>query len=241
MPGATDPAVVWRRAGGRTLFLLADPISVSILRSLESGPMAGAALSDQVEHVSRGTYFNRMRDLEASFLLIRERRASVPPIAECRLTEAGRQLLPVVDRLEAWLDRAENGSMEPGGASATNVIKALALGWQSMLLPLLAEQPRSLTELEPLVGGFGYRKLERTAHVLVAAGLAERQEVGGRPSPYALTRWACEAVIPLMAAIRWERLHLSEHSPELTPTEAEGVKLLAALCDLDEVDEWFAL
>ena len=57
MPGATDPAAERLRAGGRALLLLADPVSVSILRSLEPGPMENSELISRVEGVSRSTYF----------------------------------------------------------------------------------------------------------------------------------------------------------------------------------------
>jgi hypothetical protein len=77
------------------------------------------------------------------------------------------------------------------------------------------------------VNDFGYRKLERAAHSLVDTGLAERVEIKGRLNPYTVTEWAREAVVPLAAAVRWERRELPERSAPVTATDAEGGLLLA--------------
>jgi DNA-binding HxlR family transcriptional regulator len=205
MPGAGDPAADQLRVGGRALLLLADPVSVSILRQLAGGPLRGTELLGRVEHVSRSTFFDRLRDLEEFSLIVRERRPSVPPVADCHLTGPGKRLIPVADLLDAWLAGAPGGPLRLGDASAALAIKALALGWGSTLLRLLADRPRSLTELERLVDGIGYRKLERVAHSLVEAGLAERVAVKGRLNPYAVTPWARQSAWAFVAAVHWER------------------------------------
>jgi DNA-binding HxlR family transcriptional regulator len=204
MPGAADSSAEGPRVGGRALLLLADPVSVSILRQLASGRLGSTELLGRI-HVSRSTYFDRLRELEDHSLIGREKRASVPPVTTCRLAGAGQRLLPVADLLDAWLARAPDGPRRLGDASATLAIKALALSWGSPLLGLLAERPRSLTELERLVDGLGYRKLERVAHGLVDAGLAERVAVKGRLNPYTVTSWARESAPAVVAAVRWER------------------------------------
>ena len=227
MPGAGDPIADRLRAGGRALLLLADPASILILRQLASGPLENSELFDRVEHVSRSTYFDRMRDLEALSLITRKRQADVPPIAECRLTDAGVRLLPVADLLEAWLAGSPQGPLQLEDAYATAVIKVLAVAGGSALLRSLAERPRSLPELAELVHGLGYRKLERIARDLVKAGLAERVAVGGRLSHYGVTPWARQAAGPLAAAIRWERYEIPTRSASVSSIEAEGGLLLA--------------
>ncbi|MGH2975506.1 MAG: winged helix-turn-helix transcriptional regulator [Solirubrobacterales bacterium] len=227
MPGATDPVAERLRVGGRALLLLADSVSVSILRLLAEAPLESTELINRLENVSRSTCFDRLRDLEELSLILREKRPSVPPSAECRLSDSGRGLLHVADLLEAWLARAPDGPLELGDPSAAAAIKALALGWGSTMLRWLAEQPRSLSELEQLVDDLGYRKLERAAHSLVETGLAERVAVNGRLNPYTVTAWAREAVTPLAAAVRWERRELPERSAPVTATDAEGGLLLA--------------
>lgn len=227
MPGAADPVAERLRAGGRALLLLADPVSVSILRLLAAGSLESTELIDRLENVSRSTSFDRLRDLEELSLIERERQASVPPVAECRLSISGQRLLDVGDLLEQWLARAPQGPFEFGDPLAATAIKALALGWGSTILRWLAERPRSLTELEQLVDDLGYRKLERAAHSLVDTGLAERVAVKGRLNPYTVTPWAREAVAPLAAAVHWERCEIPEHSASVTAIDAEGGLLLA--------------
>lgn len=207
--------------------LLADPVSVSILRSLASGPRGTADLIDEVENVSRSTFFERLRDLEGISLITRERRAEARPIADCSLTEGGRCLLRVARLLDGWLARAPAGPLALGEISSTAAVKALALGWGSTLLRWLAERPHPLTELEQLVEGLGYRKLERAMRDLVNAGLAERAGAEGRLSPYAVTRWGQESVAVVAAAVRWERQRIPDRSAPVTSIEVEAGLLLA--------------
>ena len=227
MPGAADPAAERLRAGGHALLLLADPISVSILRSLESGPSESSELMSRIENVSRSTYFERLRDLESFSLIARERSRATPPVAACRLENGGRCLLRVARLLEGWLERAPIEPLAVGDARATAVTKALALGWGSTILRWLGERPRALTELEPLVAGLGYRKLERAMRELGNAGLVERVDSDGRLSPYTVTRWAREAVAVLSAAVRWERQQIPDRSTAVTHLEVEAGLLLA--------------
>jgi DNA-binding HxlR family transcriptional regulator len=227
VPGAGDPVAGRLQAGGRALLLLADPVSVSILRQLASGPLESTELLDRVDFVSRSTYFERMRDLEELSLIRRTRRGEVPPVAECRIATPGQRLLPVASRLDAWLADAPQGPLALGDAYATVRVKALAVAWGSTLLRWLAERPRSLTELERLVHMFGYRKLERISRDLVKAGLVERVAIGGRSSPYGVTRWARQSAGLLTAAMRWERHEIAKRGASVTSIEAEGVLLLA--------------
>jgi DNA-binding HxlR family transcriptional regulator len=226
VPGAGDPVAGRLQAGGRALLVLADPVSVSILRQLASGPLESGELLDRVDFVSRSTYFERMRDLEELSLVKRTRRGDVPPVAECRLATAGERLLPVADHLDAWLARNPRGPLELGEVYATAAVKALAVAWGSTLLRWLAEKPRSLTELEQLINVFGYRKLERIVRDLVAAGLLERTVTTARPSLYGVTEWTRWAAGLLTAAMRWERDEVPKRSASVTTTEAEGVMLL---------------
>jgi DNA-binding HxlR family transcriptional regulator len=226
MPGARDPVAGRLRAGGRALLLLADPVSVSILLHLGSGPLESAELLEGIRFASRSTYFERMRDMEELSLVARTRHSGVPPTVECRLTGQGERLLPVAARLDIWLSQAPSGPLKLGEAYSAGTIKALAVAWGSTLLRWLAERPRSLTELERLVHVFGYRKLERILRDLTAAGLIERGPVEGRVSPYRVADWARSAANLLTAAMRWERDEVPNQSAVVSSIEAEGVMLL---------------
>lgn len=227
MPGAGDPVAGRLQAGGRALLLLADPVSVSILRRLAPGPLESTELFERVDFASRSTYFERMRDLEELSLVRRRRLGDVPPVAECRLAAPGERLLPVADRLDAWLADAPQGSLKLGEAYTAATVKALAVAWGSTLLRWLAERPRSLGELERLVHVFGYRKLERILRDLVKAGLVQRVVLDGRSNSYEVTHWARQTAGLLAAAMRWERREIAKRSASVSSIEAEGVLLLA--------------
>src|ERR1044071_4009401 len=111
MPGAADPVAGRLRAGGRALLLFADPVSVSIICRLASGPLENRELLSRIGFVSRSTFFQRKRDLEELSLLSRTRRAGVPPVTECRLERSAEGLLPVARRLDAWLMEAPGGPL----------------------------------------------------------------------------------------------------------------------------------
>jgi DNA-binding HxlR family transcriptional regulator len=201
-------------------------VSVSILRQLASGPLESNELLDRVGFVSRSTYFERMRDLEELGLVSRTRQGDVPPVVECRLAAHGEHLLPVAARLDAWLADAPSGPLKLGDAYATATVKALAVAWGSTLLRWLAEQPRTLMELERLIHLFGYRKLERIVRDLVKADLLERVEIKGRLGLYGVSEWARWTAGLLAAAMRWERHELAKRSASVSSVEAEGVLLL---------------
>jgi DNA-binding HxlR family transcriptional regulator len=211
VPQAGDPIARKLRTGGRALLLLSDPINTSILRLLAASPLESAELGERLRNVSRSTRFERLRELEELGLIAREKRGGAPPVTDCRLTVAGVRLLPVAALLEEWLMAAPGGPLTLGDATATGTIKALTLGWGSTLLRWLAEQPRSLTELEPLVGEVGYRELERILRNLIEVGLAERVTGKRRLRPYTVSPWARESVAPLAAAVRWERRERPGH------------------------------
>jgi DNA-binding HxlR family transcriptional regulator len=215
------------RTGGRALFLLSDPISVSILQLLARRPRGGAELGDRLRNVSRSTRFERLRELEELGVIVREKHAGVPPTTACRLTAAGGRLLPVAVSLEEWLRGAPAGVLALGDPAAVAAMKALALGWGSTLLRWLADQPRSLSELEPLVGDVGYRELERILRNLTEVGLTERVIGRQRLRPYTVTRWARESVVPLAVAVHWERHHIPQHGVPVTMLDIEGGLLLA--------------
>jgi DNA-binding HxlR family transcriptional regulator len=227
-PHASDPIARKLRTGGRTLLLLSDPINASILRLLARGSLESADLGERLKNVSRSTRFERLRELEGLGVIAREKRAGMPPITECRLTGAGVRLLPVAALLEGWLDAAPAGSLVLGDSLATGIVKALTLGWGSTLLRWLAEQPRSLTELEPLVGEeVGYRELERILRNLLEVGLAERVTGKQRLRPYTVTAWARESTAPIAAAVRWERHEIPACGASVTAIDAESGLLLA--------------
>lgn len=204
------------------MLLLADPINVSILCLLARKPRDGGELGRRLTNVSRSTRFERLRELEGLGVIVREKRGGVPPVTVCRLTAAGGRLLPVAVSLEAWLKAAPAGSLTLGDPAAAAAIKALSFGWGSTLLRWLADEPRSLSELERLVAAVGYRELERILRNLIEVGLAERAAGKQRLRPYTATRWARESVVPLAASVYWERHHIPQRGAPVTALDAES-------------------
>src|SRR5262245_13543857 len=99
---ATSPTVR-SHSGGRVLALLSDPLNVSILHMLTPEPLRVSELGERLGATSRTTRFARLRELEQLGVIARERRPGMPPVAYCRLSPAGLELLPVVRWFESWL------------------------------------------------------------------------------------------------------------------------------------------
>jgi DNA-binding HxlR family transcriptional regulator len=228
MPRTKEPSGGEFRAGGRILPLLADGANVAILRILAAGELRGHDLTERLEHVSRTTQFERLKDLEEMGVIARENLALVPRRSAYRLTGAGAHLLPAAAPLEAWLAAAEPEPLRLGEAGATEPVKALASALNSTILRWLAEGNRSPTELEPLVQDGGYLDLKRILGALKGTGLAEQVRGGDRRHPYELTRWARQAAAPIGAMIRWERDYLPELGSPLAVLDVEALLLLVA-------------
>jgi DNA-binding HxlR family transcriptional regulator len=228
MPRSTEPIGGQFRAGGRVLPLLADAVNVAIVRALRQGELRGPELTDRLEHISRTTQFERLKDLEEMKVIARETLSVVPRQSVYRLTEPGERLLPAAAPLEAWLAQAGPAPLRLGEAGATEPVKALASALNSTILRWLAEANRSPTELERLVQDGGYLDLKRTLRALKRSALVEQQRGSERRHPYELTDWALRAATPIVAMIRWESDHVPELASPLTPLDVESLLLLAA-------------
>ena len=65
------------------------------------------ALSDVGQGVSQKVLTAQLRELEADGVIARTVFPEVPPRVEYALTELGRELMPVLEGLHAWGERAE--------------------------------------------------------------------------------------------------------------------------------------
>jgi DNA-binding HxlR family transcriptional regulator len=154
--------------------------------------------------------------------------------AEYELTPAGEELRVVVDILERWLAESPNASRPLGGDGAKAAIGALLEGWSATLLRALAAKPLSVADLDSLISTFNYPSLERRITAMRHAGQVEARAVNGRETPYAVTTWLRRAVAPLLAAIRWERMHPVAGGVPIVRMDVEAIFLLAMpLLELD--------
>lgn len=217
------------RAGGRVLQVLSDVLSVSILRQLARGPLATPDLPSRLSPSSRTTRFARLRELEDLDLISREKRPGSPPATYCLLRPAGIELLRVAMRFATWLGRRDAPAGGRDRTADALAIKALALGWGTGVLHRLAERPHSVTELAARgAPSVSYNDVRRARRELAAAGLIGAVPSDDRGQPYALSKWACQAVGPLAAAVRWERDSLIGGAGVLQAADGEALLLLAA-------------
>jgi DNA-binding HxlR family transcriptional regulator len=208
--------------------MLSAPLCVSILRALAEGGKQQVELRNETGLPAQSTLRAQLKRLESARAITRHRRNRFPGVLEYDLTPAGEDLLPVIDVLEAWLDDAPEGPLQLESQAARAATKALAEAWSTRMLRALAVGPRSLTELDRLIGSLSYPSLERRLSALRLAEQVKAEPSGGRRTPYALTTWARMGIAPLAAAARWERDHARNGRAPVGHVDAETLLLLPA-------------
>lgn len=216
-----------KRAGGTALALLAGPLNVGILRTLERGDVGALDLRRAVGSPPQSTMRLYLQGLISLGVLERRREEAFPPVVEYALTDSGRALLKVSDYLEAWLGKAPEGGIALGSLPAKHATKALVEGWSTNIVRALAARPSSLTELSKANVHTSYPALERRLSAMHLVNQVEPQPGEGRGTPYRATEWLRQAVVPLVAAIGWERKHLPDSTPRVGRMDVEAALLLA--------------
>jgi DNA-binding HxlR family transcriptional regulator len=223
------------RAGGYALTLLSAPLNVEILRRLKAAPWSLQDLRSELGLPPQSTMRLYLRTLSEIGAVERRSRSEFPTSAEYEITEAGRALLEVGDSVETWLRAAPHGPKELGTTAAKSAIKALVEGWTSHVVRILAARPLSLTELNSLIPRISYPSLERRLAAMRECDLVEVQQSTGRLRPYTVTPWLRQAVVPITAAIAWERTHAAEITARVGRLDVEAAFLLAVpLLDLSD-------
>lgn len=215
------------QAGSRALTLFATPLNHAILQALAARPMRLAELEDEMVATPQTTLRGHLRALAEIGAVERRKRAGSAKAVDNVLTPLGRELLGVADALEGWLRRAPGGPIALDGERGTEVVRSLAGGWESTILPALAGGSHSLTELDRSIGAYSYAALERRLSTLEATGQIEALPSPGTRTLYAVTDWARRAIGPLAIAARCERRHMAEVTPPITSVEVEAAFLLA--------------
>lgn len=215
----------YARAGGQVLSLLGRPLNCLTVQALGRRPMRLGELLKELGGPSQTTLRGRLTDLVALGAVVK-RGGGMPYAVENELTDAGQDLLQVVDAIEAWLAHAPEGPIPLGSVAAKGSIKALAAGWESTMLRAFAARPLSLTQLDRLIGSLSYPALERRLGALRATGLVEATPAEAR-TPYRISHWGREGMGPLVAAARFERLHMPDLATPLTHIDIETAFLLA--------------
>lgn len=216
-----------KRAGSVALTLLAAPLNVHILQTLEDGPKALLDLRRAVGSPPQSTMRLYSRTLTERGVIDRRRRSEFPGSAEYEITAAGRDLLAVAKVLQEWLQAAPEGTVLLGSPAAKSATKALVEGWSTNIVRALAARPLSLTELNRLIPKVSYPSLERRLGSMRLAGLVEPHPGDGRGTPYTATVWLRRAIVPLAAAANWERRYRPDSAQPIGRLDVEAAFLLA--------------
>ena len=210
------------RAGSRALSIFTNALNARVLHAHAEKPLSPHELEEALGWAPQSSLravVNKMCELNA---LARTDDAIGAPT---ELTPAGRELLPVADSLERWLEGAPDGPIPLEDPAAQGIVRVLAAGWDSTVIRALAEQPQTLIELSSTISDHNYPALKRRLGKLRATHLVTpvRTEEGGA---YAVSEWLRRAVVPLTYAGRWERRHDCDAAP-ITAVEIEAALLLA--------------
>jgi DNA-binding HxlR family transcriptional regulator len=215
------------RAGARPLVLLATTLNFLIIRALARRPMRLAELRRATGLPAQTTLRGHLSSLAALGIVAKRPASEMPYAVENELTPAGRELLEVAESLEAWLNRAPDGSLSLETGSAKGVIKAFVDGWGSAILGTLAQRPMSLTELDSVIPALSYPALERRLSSMRMAGLVEAAPARGAGTPYMVTAWARQGVAPLAAAGHCEQAQMRRSAAPITQADVEAAFMLS--------------
>jgi DNA-binding HxlR family transcriptional regulator len=103
MPSSRNPSPRSDCAIAGTLDLVGDKWSLLIVRDLLfRGELRFADLATSAEDVPTNTLTDRLRRLEESGIISRQRYSDHPVRHQYRLTERGRDLAPVLDAMATW-------------------------------------------------------------------------------------------------------------------------------------------
>jgi DNA-binding HxlR family transcriptional regulator len=215
------------RAGGLALSLLATPLNVHILQTLDRNPMPLLELRQAAGSPPQSTMRLYSRTLTELGIIDRQREATFGGSVEYRITDNGRDLLKVAAVLESWLRLRPSGPVELGATAAKSTTKALVEGWSTNIVRAIAAQPLSLTELNKVIPKVSYPSLERRLGSMRLAGLVEPQPTERRGTPYGATEWLRRAVVPVASAAAWERGHRPTGAQPIGRLGVEAAFLLA--------------
>lgn len=214
------------RAGTQALSLLAEPLNLFILEALAEQSQPLPALLRAAGSPPQTTVRARLRTLIELGVLEKHRRNDFPGAIDYELLPSGAELRAVARAVRAWLAACPDGPIALGTVPAKSAIKALGEAWSSSMIRALAARPLSLIELDRAIHNVSYPSLERRLSTLHLTGQVTRMPGRGRSTPYAVTSWLRQAVVPLVAAARWERRRLHGKSAPITNRDAEAAFLL---------------
>jgi DNA-binding HxlR family transcriptional regulator len=214
------------RAGALGLSLIEVPVNAAALGTLLDGPQSLIELREASE--APATTVRRHLGVLADLGAVEKRRdGTFPGTAQYELTPSGRQLAGVARTVGRWLASAPEGPLELRTPSGKNTVKALVDGWSTSMMRALAARPLSLTDLDRLIVDVSYPSLERRLAAMRQLQLVQRTRGRNGSALHAVTDWLRRAVMPLVAAARWEAIHAPEVAARVTNRDIETFFLLS--------------
>lgn len=216
------------RSGSEALSMLAVPLNVQVLQSLDEQPTPLPDLRRAVGHPPVTTMRSYLRKLMELGLIERHREDDFPGSVSYAITPSGKRLLIVGEVLQDWLRSAPEGPVELGSIASKSMVKALVDGWSTGIIRALAARPLALTELNRVISQVSYPTLERRLTAMRQVGLIEPDpESDGRVTRCDVTGWLRYAVAPLTSAMGWESQCIADQVPAPSRIDAEAALLLA--------------
>lgn len=226
MPGATLITDDEIRAGSRVLSVFVNPLNLQILKAHEAGQQRFADLEARINWAAPTTLRSAIAGLRELGALEKHTVRAMPYSVGTRLTVVGTELLEVAEALAVWLERCPSGPIVLDSDAARGAVKALAGGWSSAVIRLLASRPQTLNDLSRQIPEVSYPTLERRMTTMRNTGQAESIPGPGRATTYTATDWLRYATAPLCLAGRYERRHLAALSAPITHVEVEAAFML---------------
>lgn len=164
-----------------------------------------------------------------------EQPLEVEPGRTFRVSSGGREMLDVGFVVERWLQSAPEGPLDYEGEAAAAAVVALAEGWSTTVVHMLAREPLSVSELHGAIGGLSRRALKRHLDAMRCAELSVAFPDGDGEPLYMLSDWARAGVAPLIASARLERRNPMEPMAPIDALDIEaGFRLSLPLIELPE-------
>jgi len=209
------------------LNLLANPLHIRIVQAHANGHLRLAELHEKTEWPAQTTLRAAVGTLREFGVLEQRQVSRMPYGIATDLTDAGREVLFVIEILDRWLAEGPQGPIPIDSDAAKAAIKALAEAWSSTMIRELAYEPASLTDLDRRIGEMSYPSIERRLARMRSTRQVEPSPAEGRGQPFEVTDWLRHAVAPLCAAGRCERRYMRKESAPITPIEIEASFLLS--------------
>lgn len=219
------------RSGVRCLSIFAHALNARVLRAHAGGPLHSGELAETIGWAPHSSLRAAVKELVEAGALEGGGSGAGRGAGDQRLTEAGRALLPIADALERWLAEGPDGPTLLDTAAAQGILRVLIAAWDSSMIRALAVGPATLADLNAGIRDVNYPAMKRRLAKLRSTRLVTPVQTSGGKA-YEASDWLRRAVVPLILAGRWERLHAPSAEP-ITAVEIEAAFLFATpLVDL---------